>query len=351
MRRLAILWFALPAALGAQVRFVPDPRPPRSVDWELGGARMMPHAPVAAQPDSVGLLPLGSVGDPVTIFLFPNGHTLASAVHATITGRRRFDPPESWRAACDNIAHPGWMFDLRPGPTAAFTVVVPGSLPKPMIRPVTPAMKTTAFASFLTMADSSWMHYSTSVAPVTERAAAMLWWDFFGDSADAGWRKIKLFGVQGPGGSNLAVFSFWLHDDYKDGTHNTTGTLDRQRLRAQGGELSRQRRHLRHRQHQGRRRRRHIEWVDPVERFGVALPDRVRRGTVPRAQGDDAAEGIAAVARQLVLRTTLTGMPPFVVRRISSSRIPVCPSSIRSSLNIVSRHSGRRARSTRPRVA
>jgi hypothetical protein len=32
------------------------------------------------------------------------------------------------------------------------------------------------------------------------------------------------FHVRGPDGHNLAVFSFWLRDDYQDGTPNTTGT-------------------------------------------------------------------------------------------------------------------------------
>ncbi len=209
--------------LGSVVRFRPDPAPPRSADWELGAARMMPRAAVAAQWDSVGLLPLGAVGDSVTIYLFPNGHTLASAVHAKIAGRRRFDPPASWRAACDNIAHPGWFFDLKPGPGAAFTVVLPGVLPKPIIRPAPPAAKDGAFKAFMATADSAWIRYSTANAPPNERRAAMLWWDFFGDSADAGWRKTKLFGVHGPNGADLAVFTFWLHDDPKDGSHNTTG--------------------------------------------------------------------------------------------------------------------------------
>ena len=58
----------------------------------------------------------------------------AASRTARVTGRRRFDPPLSWRAACDDVAHPGWLYELDAPPTSSFAVVLPGALGMPVRR-------------------------------------------------------------------------------------------------------------------------------------------------------------------------------------------------------------------------
>lgn len=215
---------------GAQVRPRPDPMPERTADWDVAGAQVKqlpgrsPRRPVAAQFDSLGMMPLGVVGDTVTLFLFDNGATLSRARKATITSRRRFDPPLSWRAACDEKAHPGWYFDLDSPATSAFAVVVPGAHGMPAQRTPPPLARSGGYPSYRRWADSAFARYKAAMNPKTERAESYLVNAFYSDSLDAGFGKKQLFGVRGPGGYNLAVYSAWLRDDYPDGTPNTTGT-------------------------------------------------------------------------------------------------------------------------------
>jgi hypothetical protein len=179
---------------------------------------------MAAQFDSLGLTPLGSVGDTVTIFYFPDGANLRRAGLARITGRQRYLPPQSWRAACDQLAHPGWMFSLSAPATSAFAVVVPGVHAVPAAREAPPLVRQAGAVPFRAWADSVWKVYNDRIKPATERAYAFLWYSFFRDEQDAGWGKTKLWGVRGPNGRNYAAFSVWMRDDSKDGTPNTTAT-------------------------------------------------------------------------------------------------------------------------------
>lgn len=226
----ALLTTVVALNAAAQVRPRPDPMPERTADWGVAGAQVKqlpgrsPRRPMAAQFDSLGVMPIGSVGDTVTLFLFDNGATLSRARQATITSRRRFDPPLSWRAACDEKAHPGWYFDLNAPATSAFAVVVPGAHGLPAQRPAPPLARSGGRASYLRWADSAFARYKAAKQPKTERAESSLFYSFYSDSLDAGFRKKQLFGVRGPGGYNLAVYSAWLRDDYSDGTPNTTGT-------------------------------------------------------------------------------------------------------------------------------
>lgn len=225
---IAIAAYTLTA--GAQVRPLPDPMPPRTADWGVAGAQVKqlpgraPRRPMAAQFDSLGQMPIGQVGDTVTLFLFDNGATLSRARQATITSRRRFDPPLSWRAACDEKAHPGWYFDLNSPATSAFAVVVPGAHGLPLQRTPPPLSRAGGIASYRRWADSAFARYKTVIQPKTERAESYLLNSFYSDSLDAGFWKKQIIGVRGPGGYNLAVYSAWLRDDYADGTPNTTGT-------------------------------------------------------------------------------------------------------------------------------
>lgn len=225
---LAIL--SLPAPLLAQARIRPDPKPARTPEWSVAGAQVKqrpmasPRRPIAAQFDSLGFSPLGERGDPVTVYLFPDGQNLGAVRHARITLRQRFDPPASWRAACDEVAHPGWFFSLDAPPTSQFGVVVAGTHPKPEWRTPPPSVFVGGRAPFLAFADSAWQRYVARMKPATEREYAFLWYAFHTEAKDAGWERAKRFGVRGPNGHNYAVFSFWLRDDSKDGTPNTVGT-------------------------------------------------------------------------------------------------------------------------------
>ncbi|MEP6589980.1 MAG: hypothetical protein ABJC19_02250 [Gemmatimonadota bacterium] len=225
----ALTLCAAPPAL-AQTRPLPDSGPPRTAEWGLAGAQVKqlpargPRAPVAAQFDSLGLMPLGIVGDTVTLFLFDNGATLSRARRAVITSRQRFTPPLSWRAACDEKAHPGWRFGLNAPATSAFAVVVPGAYGMPEHRAAPRLARNGGFSSYKAWADSAFARYKDAIKPKTERAAGFLYFSFYSDSLDAGYRRKQFFGVRGPGGYNLTVYSAWLRDDYADGTPNTTGT-------------------------------------------------------------------------------------------------------------------------------
>jgi hypothetical protein len=234
MRRIILLatlaTATIASASGAQIRPRPDPKPSRTADWDVAAAQVKqlpassPRPPMAVQFDSLGQMPMGEVGDTVTLFLFDNGATLSRARRARITSRQRFDPPLSWRAACDEKAHPGWIFGLDAPATSAFAVVVPGSHGMPIRRPPPPMARTAGLASYKAWADSAFSRYQGAIHPKTERAAGFLYYSFYSDSLDAGFGKKQLIGVRGPGGYNLAAYSAWLRDDYADGTANTTGT-------------------------------------------------------------------------------------------------------------------------------
>lgn len=234
MRRIVLLaaamtmWITVSAE--AQFRPRPDPMPARTPEWGVGGSQVKqlparaPRRPVAVQFDSLGQMPIGAVGDTVTLFLFDNGATLSRARRATITSRQRFDPPLSWRAACDERAHPGWIFGLDAPATSAFAVVVPGAHGMPTHRTPPPLSRRGGFVPYKAWADSAFARYKATVKPKTERSEGFLYYAFYSDSLDAGFGKKQLLGVRGPGGYNLAAYSAWLRDDYADGTPNTTGT-------------------------------------------------------------------------------------------------------------------------------
>jgi hypothetical protein len=228
---LVLAAILIPAGVGAQVRYLSDPQPERTTDWLIAGGQVKqrparaPRTPIVSQFDTVGLMPLGTVGDTVTLFLFPDGANLSMTRHATIRARRRFDPPTSWRAACDDVAHRGWMFELNAPATSSFAVVVPGRLPMPARRPPPPLAVRGGQSYFLPHADSAFQRYRAVVAPKTERSADYLRSDFFQPTNDAGWTRKQMIGVRGPDGHNYGVVSFWLRDDYPYGRgSNTTGT-------------------------------------------------------------------------------------------------------------------------------
>jgi hypothetical protein len=230
MRQLLFVAMLAPLVLGAQARVRPDPRPPRTPEWLLAGAQVKqrpaasPRTPIAAQFDSLGLSPLGERGDTVTLYLFPDQANLTARRHAVITARQRFFPPTSWRAACDEVAHPGWFFSLAAPPTSAFAIVVAGKREMPVVRPAPPLAKAGAEFAFRMWADSAWLAYEQRMQPRTDRERASLYYSFHGEAADAGWSKVKLFGFRGPRGHDYAAFSVWLRDDSRDGTPNTTAT-------------------------------------------------------------------------------------------------------------------------------
>ena len=224
---LCLLMLAQPtAALWAQAAMRPAPNP----EGLAQGAQLFqrPRAaarrPIASQFDSLGLVPMADVGDLVTLYYFDDGANLGRTRVARVIARRRFTPPLSWRAACDALAHPGWSYDLDAPATSSFAVVVPGALEMPIRRYPPPLARSGSKAPFLAFADSAWKLYRAAMKPATERADAFLWYSFHTDSLDAGHGTRRILGVRGPNGRNLAVFSFWLRDDYKDGTPNTTGT-------------------------------------------------------------------------------------------------------------------------------
>lgn len=231
MMRYALLLLALPHVAAAQIRYRPDPQPPRTADWAVAGGRMLPRgggsalrAGSVSQSDSLGLAPLGAVGDSVTIYLFPDGQNLRGLVHSRITARRRFDPPLAWRSACDEVAHPGWIFDLAPKPFASYAVALPGFLPLPSRAEPPPLARIGARPHFLAAADSAFARYLDVDRPSSPRAIEVQREDFYSAHGDAGFSRIPMVGVRGPGGYRYAVFSYWLHDDYRDHRPNTTGT-------------------------------------------------------------------------------------------------------------------------------
>lgn len=229
-RLLVVAMLVVPAALNAQARFISDPMPGLKDDRGIGGAQVKqlpaasPRRPVASQFDREGTAPLGIPGDIVTIFYFPDGANLGRARQARITSRRRFLPPNSWRAACDNVAHPGWFYGLDAPPTSNFAVVVPGAHAMPVRRDPPPLARAGASRVFRRWADSVWHRYESTIKPGTERSRASLYLSFFGDKDDAGWGRTKMIGIRGPDGHNYGVFSIWMRDDQRDGSPNTTTT-------------------------------------------------------------------------------------------------------------------------------
>ena len=211
-----------PAALAAQVRVLPDPMPSKIADANYAAGRLMKSG-VASQFDSLGVTPMARVGDSVTVYLFPDGNNMGRTVHARITRRQRFLPPPSWRAACDEVAHPGWFYGLKPASRALFGVIVPGVFPHPVIRPLPVAARDGAFQFFHVVGDSSWQRYLGFRKPPTDRASEYMSRDFWGPNNDARWSQLKMFGVRGPGGRNYVAVSFALRDDYPE-TPNTART-------------------------------------------------------------------------------------------------------------------------------
>ena len=73
-------------------------------------------------------------------------------------------------------------------------------------------------------ADSAFQRYLDVARPDSPRAVEGQRRDFYSQHGDAGFNRLALTGVRGPGGYRYAVLSFWLHDDYRDRRPNTTGT-------------------------------------------------------------------------------------------------------------------------------
>lgn len=225
LRRLTPLWVllaAVPAVLPAQASIIADPQPPHSDSALYVGARLMKSG-VVSQFDSMGMAPMGNVGDSVTLYVFADGEHLSRTVHAKIRQRQRFQPPASWRTACDEIAHPGWFFDLSASSRAPFGVIVPGVHPAPAIAAALPAARDGAFQFFHATVDSAWQRYRDFLHPATDRALTYAHNDFWGEGNDAGWARLKVVGVRGPNGARYAAFSFMTHDDYPN-TPNTART-------------------------------------------------------------------------------------------------------------------------------
>ncbi len=204
---------AAPAAMRAQAVVIPDTMPARTLASRFAGARLMPSG-VVSQFDSLGQMPMGGTGDSVTVYVFPDGDHLQRTLHARILNRRRFEPPASWRTACDEIAHPGWLFAVSPTSQAPFGVIVPGVHPPPLARPVPPASRDGAWQFFHAVADSAWTHYRDFLKPASPHALDYLHTDFWGGGDDAGWRAVKMFGVHGADGRAYTALSFAFRDDY-----------------------------------------------------------------------------------------------------------------------------------------
>lgn len=200
-------------AIAAQARVLSDPMPAVTIDARVTGARLMASG-VASQFDSAGAIPMAIVGDPVTVYLFGDGEHMSRVQHAKVTTRKRFEPPVSWRAACDEVAHPGWFYTLSPLSRAPFAVIVPGSHPWPLVRPIDPSEREGAWQFYQALADSSYQRYKAFLHPATEPAVQYAFADFWSQAKDARWGLIKIFGVLGPGGQNYAALSFALRDDY-----------------------------------------------------------------------------------------------------------------------------------------
>jgi hypothetical protein len=203
----------LPGHAVAAQTFLPDPHPPASLDSRYTGGRVMKSGMIS-QFDSLGRAPMGDVGDSVTAYLFLVGDQLGRVVHAKITRRQRFLPPDSWRAACDEIAHPGWIYTLSAPTHADFGVVVPGTHPRPEKKPLPAAVHSGAWQFFHALADSSFERYRTTMKPQTERAVQYMQHDFYGAANDARWDAVQFFGVQGVQGHSYAALSFAFRDDY-----------------------------------------------------------------------------------------------------------------------------------------
>ena len=219
---IAMMVLCSPLALSAQARVVSDPMPPHSEESRYAGARLM-RSGVASQFDSLGHTPIGHVGDTVTAYLFTYNDQLSRVVHAKITSRQRFQPPVSWRASCDEIAHPGWFYNLAPASKALFAVVVPGVFGRPETGELPPAARTGAYQFFQAVADSAWRRYLTFRNPATDRAAQYMWTDFWGPKGDARFSQLRMFGLRGTDGRTYTAFSFAMRDDYP-AAPNTTRT-------------------------------------------------------------------------------------------------------------------------------
>ncbi len=217
---LALLVAAFP--LGAQARIITDPMPSHTQESRFGGARLMKSG-VASQFDSLGGAPIGHVGDSVTAYLFGYNDVLNRVVHARIAKRQRFQPPISWRAACDEVAHPGWFFQLAPSSTALFAVVVPGTFGRPTSKTVSAASRGGAWQFFHAVADSSWQAYLAYRKPDSDRSRDYMWRDFWGPNNDARYGQTHMFAVRGPQGRTYTAFSFAMRDDRPDAP-NTTRT-------------------------------------------------------------------------------------------------------------------------------
>ncbi|MGH7583338.1 MAG: hypothetical protein ACREL5_08955 [Gemmatimonadales bacterium] len=206
---------AVPAVLAAQARILPDPRPARTMEDEFTGGRLTKSG-VLSQFDSLGQWPMAEVGDSVTVYLFPDGDHLKRVVHARIVNRERFLPPVSWRQACDEIAHPGWLYALSPSSRALLAVVVPGVFSVPLVRPEPTSVRDGARQFFRAVADSAWQKWRDHINPQSDRALNYLNADFWEADGEARWNKVRIFGVHGPNGKMYAAFSFAMHDDYRD---------------------------------------------------------------------------------------------------------------------------------------
>lgn len=181
----------------------------------LSGARLMKSG-VASQFDSLGTAPLGHVGDPVTSYIFTYNDALSRVVHARIVSRERFQPPSSWRAACDEVAHPGWFYRLTPASSAMFAVVVPGVFERPAVRPPLEASVTGAWQYYHATVDSAWQSYLAYRKPASVYASDYMRKDFWGPNDDGHYAQIRKFDVLGPAGRHYTAMAFALRDDYPD---------------------------------------------------------------------------------------------------------------------------------------
>lgn len=211
------------SALAAQGSGPPDQGQLRIADASFTGGRLMKSG-IASQFDSLGLVPMGDVGDSVTVYLFPDGDHLERIVHARIAKRARLQPPASWRKACDEIAHPGWLYTLNPLSRAVFAVVVPGVFARPEARPAPAAARAGAWTFFHAVADSSWQRYKAFLNRPTGPATDYMWRDFWREDDSAGYSGRRFFGVRGTEGRTYMAFSFAMRDDYPGYTPNTART-------------------------------------------------------------------------------------------------------------------------------
>jgi hypothetical protein len=216
----AMSFSVLATSLAAQARITADPMPAHSKESRVAGARLM-RSGVASQFDTLGAAPLGHVGDSVTAYLFTYNDKLSRVVHARIASRQRFQPPVSWRAACDEIAHPGWFFKLAPSSTALFAVVVPGSFGQPMNQLPSKTARDGALQFFHAIADSAWQTYLAYRKPETDRAKEFMWRDFWGPKDDGRYAQLPMYGLRGPEGRTYTAFSFAMRDDRPDAPNTT----------------------------------------------------------------------------------------------------------------------------------